>query len=211
MSSSISRVTLSSLESQCRNAIRSSSEIKFCTSSLWHFLFWGCTEIMAPRGKWCARGLRCMCYFIFLKYGHTVNRSFQNRYIWKVLWGRKRHLSSSEEANCSTTSILFIAMWMFLLTAHLCADWAVKILSSCSEWTESHIQGHYALGVRKIKHQIKADLGPFNRLSWTQRSQPCFFSLEMEQFPGTFTVMHYNVWVSTVISALIRETSMATV
>lgn len=78
-------------------------------------------------------------------------------------------------ANCTTTSISFIAMWMFLLTAHLCADWAVKILSSCSEWTGSHIQGHYALGVRKIKHQIKADLEPFNCLSWTQRSQPGFF------------------------------------
>lgn len=69
------------------------------------------------------------------------------------------------------------------------------MLSSCPEWTGSHIQGHYALGVRKIKHQIKADLRPFNCLCRTQRSQPDFFSpsLEIEQFPGTSTVMHYNV------------------
>lgn len=37
-----------------------------------------------------------------------------------------------------------------------------------------------------------------------------FFSFEMEQFPGTFTVMQYDVWIS-VILALIRKTSMATV
>ena len=90
--------------------------------------------------------------------------------------GEKRTILLLWGANCST-SILFIALWMFLLTAHLCADWAVKTLSSCSEWTGSHIQGHYTLGVRKIKHQIRADLGPFNCLSWTQRSQPGFFSL----------------------------------
>lgn len=97
----------------------------------------------------------------------------------KSALGRKKTSHFLWGANCTSTSILFIAMWMFLLTAHLCADCAVKILSSCSQWTGSHIQGHYALGVGKIKHQIKADLGPFNRLSWTQgaRSQLFFFSL----------------------------------
>lgn len=104
-----------------------------------------------------------------------------------LLWG----------ANCGTSSILFIAMWMSLRTAHLCADWAVTILSSCSKWTGSHIQGHYALGVRKIKHQITVRLG--------------FFSLEIEQFSESSTVMRYNVWISSVISALIRKTSVATV
>lgn len=75
---------------------------------------------------------------------------------------------------------------MFLLTVHLCADWAIKMLSSCPEWTGSHIQGHYALGVRKIKHQIKADLRPFNCLCQTQRSQPDFFPplLRLNNFLG---------------------------
>lgn len=169
--------------------------------------------ITGLRGKWCGRGSSHMsgCVILYFWNMDTLSKGAFKTDTWMVLWGDKKTSLFLWGANCSTTSILFIAVWMFLLTAHLCTDWAVKILSSCSEWTGSHIQGHYALGVRKIKHQIKADLGPFNCLSQTQRSQPGFFSLEMEQFPGTSTVMHYNVWISTVISALIRKTSMATV
>lgn len=51
----------------------------------------------------------------------------------------------------------------------------------------------------QTSNYCKADLELFNCRSRTQRSQPGFFSLEMEQFPGTSTVMHYNVWISTVI------------
>lgn len=97
MSSSISRVTLSSLESQCKNAIRDSSEIKFCMSSHWHVLFWRMhwnTGSGSLEKVWEGVELYIkQCYLIMLKYGHIVKRGFQNIYIWKVLWRRKKDIS----------------------------------------------------------------------------------------------------------------------
>lgn len=146
MSSSISRVILPSLESQCRNT----TEIK-CVQ-LYHFYnfhFGGCNEIMALIGKWCPTGLSC--YYYISEISTLSEKMLSKQICLKSALGEKTSLLLWG-ASCSSSSILSIAIWMFLLTAHLCADWAVKILSSCFEWTGSHIQGHYASGVRKIKH-----------------------------------------------------------
>lgn len=195
MSSSISGVTLPSLESRSKNAIRNSSEIKFCMSSLWH--------LSSRRMHWNSGADREMVregvelLFYISEIWTPCEKALSKQICLKSALGEKKMSLLLWGANCGTSSVLFIAVWMFLLTAHLCADWAVKILSSCSKWTGSHIQGHYVLGVRKIKHQITLRLG--------------FFSLEIEQFSGSSTVMHYNVWISSVISALIRKTSVARV
>lgn len=194
MRSSISTLTLPCLNFQCKkkNTIMQSCHKTLCFySNICYFA--ECPEIMALIEKRCVGGWA----------GAVILNLWKMDTLWRGAFktdmsaGKKKTSLLLWGAKCRNSSILFIAMWMFLLTAHLCADWAIKILSFGSEWTGSHIQGHYALGVRKIKHQITARLR--------------FFSLEMEQFSGTSTVMHCNVWISTVISALIRKTSMATV
>lgn len=161
MSSSISRVSLSSLESQCRNAIRNQILYVF---TLAFPVLGGCID--GTERKLCVEELRCILGGVILYFWNMgpwrTDRLLSKQIYLKSAPGEKKTSPYLWGANCSTTSILFIAMWIFLVAAHLCADWAVKILSSCSEWAGSHIQGHYALGVRKIKHQIKADLGPFN-------------------------------------------------
>lgn len=154
MSSSISRVTLLSLESPCKNAIRRNQILHVLT--LTFVMLEDALKIMDLMGTGCVRGLGC--YFTMSEIQARCEKVLSKQICLKSALGEKKTSLLLRGANCSTSSILFIAVWMFLLTAHLCAEWVVKILSSCFEWTGSHIQGHYALKVREIKHQITVRL-----------------------------------------------------
>lgn len=165
------------------------------------------TEMMALMGKWYERGLSC--YFMFLKYGQCGKMLVKSE---KCFGGEKdiasplrsqlqqlihlAHCYVNVPANGPPLCRLryqdtFILLWMDRITYS-------KPLCFRGEEDQTSLY-------------CKADLEPFNCLSQTQWSRlhsppPC----KLEQFPGTFTVMYYNICTSSVITALITKTSMAT-
>lgn len=74
-------------------------------------------------------------------------------------------------------------------SAHLCADRAVRRLSSRSETDRITYSRPLSFSGEKDQTSIcrNADLGPFNCLSQTQWSRADFSPFEMERFHGTFS------------------------
>ncbi len=136
---------------------------------------------MAVIGEMCVGGLSCC--FIFLKYGHIVKRCFQNRYVWKVLWGRKRHLSSLRSQLLHIIHLVHCRVNVPANRTPLCrlSRQDTFILLWMDRITYSRPLCFRGEG-DQTSNYCMVDLGPFNCLTKD------FFSLEMEQFPGTFTV-----------------------
>lgn len=123
MSSSISRVTLPSLEYVCRNAIRNNSIALQNSACLRADIssFAQCSEIMALSWTRCGRrGLSWTLKGIILSFWNIeiLWKGAFKTHISEKCFGVGRCLFFLRGAHCSTTSILFIAMWMVNVPAN---------------------------------------------------------------------------------------------